>query len=621
MQIERLSIKSATTIIFVMLGIVAILLSLLAGNYFHKSALNAQLNSLSRVVEVATAEMQQRIREHSFDLGMELAHSDNLISAFQQARTNGNNEELDLLLDDPFISGFVGFSRINLVKLRAYDTDLLLVGQSTVGIGGIKPELPQWLVQQIRQRPRSDRLKGIDALWLSADRALFSAVVPLGGLRPVGYLEVVVDPVFNLAELGDITRMPVSIFNMAGELEQAVDVERDGEYLPVEYLLHTSAGEPAFRVVGLEDVALLSADMARIKTATISLFLVLTFGTLLLALWLFNRFMLAPVGAMARTMREMAVGKLDMRVDDRALREFHELADTFNRMAEQVRLRTRDLERLLDLDDNAILCIDSDGEVVYFNRSATTLFGYPDDTLTDLDVNDLFVDGLHELPAAPPDSTAEHDKLHKVLTCRHQQGHEFRGHAVITPVDVLGEPGHAIAFNAAIGDAELPSQQNEQRLQAVESLTSLLQFAQYNPSLMPGMVSEQPQFEAAASDKALIRERAVTVMTMALACWEHDLGQSKLELAEQSGIWPVYIDKSTPTTRTLDKYLSLDSCPKNPRSKRVIDTAEFVLRTSPDSASESCSRLHAALEDFRQLLSGVPAPVTAVPAKETSVSS
>mgnify|MGYP007101512287 FL=1 len=94
-------------------------------------------------------------------------------------------------------------------------------------------------------------------------------------------------------------------------------------------------------------------------------------------------------------------------------------------------------------------------------------------------------------------------------------------------------------------------------------------------------------------------------MNMALACWEHELGKSKLDLAEESGIWPVYIDKSTPTTRTLDKYLSLDNCPKNPRSKRVIDTAEFVLRMIPNENSKPCDQLRSALAAFRQLLSGV----------------
>ena len=63
--------------------------------------------------------------------------------------------------------------------------------------------------------------------------------------------------------------------------------------------------------------------------------------------------------------------------------------------------------------------------------------------------------------------------------------------------------------------------------------------------------------------------------------------------------------KSTPTTRTLDQYVSLDLCPKNPRSKRVVDTAEFVLRHLPDKDSPACGQLRQALDEFRHLLSGV----------------
>jgi two-component system sensor histidine kinase ChiS len=95
-------------------------------------------------------------------------------------------------------------------------------------------------------------------------------------------------------------------------------------------------------------------------------------------------------------------------------------------------------------------------------------------------------------------------------------------------------------------------------------------------------------------------------MNLALSCWEHDLCKSKLELAEESKIWPVYIDKSTPTTRTLDKYLNIDSCPKNPRSQRAVDTAEFVLRNmNKESPGEKCTELHNELDVFRQILSGV----------------
>jgi PAS domain S-box-containing protein len=400
---------------------------------------------------------------------------------------------------------------------------------------------------------------------------------------------------------------------MRGKQINAGQDDHANQYLPVEYILHTSDGEPAFRIVGLEDVAILNREMKQTQAITISGFLVLSLATLVLALWLFNRFMLAPLGNMASHMRAMAGGKLDLAVNSKGLSEFHVLADAFNAMADQVRMRTNDLERLLDLDDSAILCFDNDRELVFFNKAATGLFGYSSDEFADLDMSELFTDDVTGLISAntAADDSGMH-KLHSLLACRHKDGRAFKCDGVINTLDVMGHSGHAIALNTVTGDAHILSTQSEQRLDAVEqSLASLLEFAKSNPSLMLGLGNIADLSVAGretATEKALARERAVNVMNLALACWEHDLGKSKLDLAEQSRIWPVYIDKSTPTTRTLDKYLNLDICPKNPRSKRVVDTAEFVLRQVDNKSSPACQKLQAELDSYRQLVAGVKSP-------------
>lgn len=609
MRIESLSTRSVTIAIFSMIAVVAILLSLFAGSYFRQSALNAQMNSLSRVIEVAAQEMLKEVRSHSLDLGMKLAHSKKIVQAARTSAANGQDAELVALLDDPFITGFVGFSHINLVKLRVFSLELEHISESSVGFQGIEARLPRYLHDIISQRDSKDRFKAVDALWLSEKGPLFSVVVPLGGLRSVGYLEVIINPVFNLPDIGKITQTPVSIYAMTGEQINAGAAVHDDEYLPVEYVLHTSDGIPAFRIVGLEDVATLSKEMRQTQVITISAFLALSFCTLLLALWLFNRFMVSPLSIMAVNMREMAKGRLDLAISSKGLSEFHVLADTFNAMADQVRMRTNDLERLLDLDDSAILCFDQDREMVFFNKAATSLFGYSNDELNDLDMTDLFTD---DVPAQLEQSGSEGkavDKLHALLGCRHQDGSEFKCDAVINSLDVMGQRGHAIALNTVTGDEHILSKLSEQRLDAVEhSLSSLLEFASSNPSLMLGLGNIADLSTAnveAATEKALIREQAVSVMNLALACWEREVGKSKLDLAEESRLWPVYIDKSTPTTRTLDKYLNLDICPKNPRSKRVVDTAEFVLREVGDKSSSACQELQADLDSFRKRVSGV----------------
>jgi PAS domain S-box-containing protein len=590
-----------------MIGAIAVILSLLAGSYFRQAALNAQMDSLSRVIEVASQEMLKEVRRHTFDLGMKLGHSKELIHAVKTVEENGGHKQLVELLDDPFVNGFVGFSSIDLEKIRIYSLQLELIAQSSAGTEALDGQLSDHMAELVRKRRHTERLKAVDALWISTEGPQFSTLVPLGGLRPTGYLEIIVNPVFNLPDIGKITQTPVNIFSMAGIQISDDDQEITDNYLPVEFTLLASDGQPAFRVVGYEDVDKLNRKMEETQIITISGFLLLSLSTLLGALWLFNRFLFTPLSKMVADMEQVSHGKLDLTVNNKGLREFHVLADAFNSMSDQVRMRTNDLERLLDMGDSAIMCFDHDKEAVYVNKATTRLLGYSNDEFADLDLADLFTDDITQLMmhSAVADSSGQ-KRLHTSLTCKHKDGHEFQITAVINCIDVMGQSGYAIALDTASDNQAKMSGQSEQRLDAVEqSLSSLLEFARNNPRLMSGAGNIGLHEPMGETQKILTREQAVNVMGLALACWEHDLGKSKLELAEESKIWPVYIDKSTPTTRTLDKYLKLDSCPKNPRNQRVIDTAEFVLRIMSNRTTVGRKKLQDALDAFRLLLSGM----------------
>lgn len=74
------------------------------------------------------------------------------------------------------------------------------------------------------------------------------------------------------------------------------------------------------------------------------------------------------------------------------------------------------------------------------------------------------------------------------------------------------------------------------------------------------------------------RELIVAAMNTALAVWL-SLGKTKIDLAEQSGLWRITNDDGTLKTRTLDKYLRVTALPKNPRVATVVKTVEFVRAT------------------------------------------
>lgn len=614
-RIERFSIRTVTVAIFLMIGAVAIVLSLLAGSYFRQSALDAQMHSLSRVIEVASRELLKQVRQVSFDLGMHLGHSQELVDVMRRPDEPQRQRRLAQLLEDPFTNGFVGFSNINLEKIRLYDLELNLIGESKSGRAGLQPELAPYLSKTLAQRSGVDRLKAVDALWMSSVGPLHSTLVPVGGLRQQGYLEVIINPVFNLPDIGKITNTPISIFAMDGSLLIEGDPVETDHHLPVEYIMPASTGEAAFRVVGYEDVSRLNREMERTQMITTVGFLMLTLVTLAFALWLFNRFLFVPVRRMIGDMRKMADGELDLRVNKTGLRDFSVLAETFETMANQVRRRTDDLERLLDLDEIAILCFDNDGEAIYFNQRASALFGYANGEVADLDLRDLFAEDIPAMLAQTRLLERKQLKLHTKLTGLHMNGSRIESDAIIRPLHGLGgDGGYAIVLSTAGSGHEAALREDvittfrksEARMDAVEqSLNSLLELARSQPGLLPCDSARGTGTADGADQKQAVREGAVSVMHAALACWERDLGRNKLDLAEASGIWPVYIDKSTPTTRTMDKYLNIESCPRNPRTQRVIDTAEFVLRQLDGKNTAERRKLQTVLEKFRLLIAGV----------------
>ncbi len=88
-------------------------------------------------------------------------------------------------------------------------------------------------------------------------------------------------------------------------------------------------------------------------------------------------------------------------------------------------------------------------------------------------------------------------------------------------------------------------------------------------------------------DKQLIkRQLLVEAMTTALNYWELSTGTSKFTFAEKSNLWRVYLDRSTLQTRTLDKYMHVETLPKTPRWRTVISSIDFILSHCSENSNE-----------------------------------
>lgn len=81
-----------------------------------------------------------------------------------------------------------------------------------------------------------------------------------------------------------------------------------------------------------------------------------------------------------------------------------------------------------------------------------------------------------------------------------------------------------------------------------------------------------------APETAEQRKLLVEAMKLALLYWELSTQRSKIQFADESGQWRIYIDKrGTCSCKTLDKYLHVESLPANPKIHNVEKSLHFVL--------------------------------------------
>ncbi|MEZ5526432.1 MAG: 7TM diverse intracellular signaling domain-containing protein [Gammaproteobacteria bacterium] len=84
------------------------------------------------------------------------------------------------------------------------------------------------------------------------------------------------------------------------------------------------------------------------------------------------------------------------------------------------------------------------------------------------------------------------------------------------------------------------------------------------------------------------REALVKLMQDCHYYWQKVTGESIIELAEKSRIWSVSVDNGRLRTRSMNRYLSIDKLPSNPRWRQVARTAYFVLsKVSQDQEAKA----------------------------------
>ncbi|MHB8534244.1 MAG: putative bifunctional diguanylate cyclase/phosphodiesterase [Sulfuricaulis sp.] len=354
MLMQRLTMRASLTLTIVVMGLFALGLALLSGEVYRRQTLDNQRAAMVGMLSFKTGELLKDLEIKSRDLALTIQHG----SEFRRAFADRDTRSLTRLLDRQFHQYLETAGVVKLQKLRAFDLDYALVAESSEGDPALadgKVVCPT-LIEQARARRGHQRLPPISQLCVSAGQPYESVIVPIGGLRPMGYLQIITNPITSLIPLESSLGMPLKLILPSGQ-----DIYRSRTWLPhevmddalvAEYPLQTPTGRPALTIAILKDIRPLYEKLATTRYLIMLVAGLITVLAIAVALLVLRRTTLRPLMALHDHVRNVRKdrARLGDTLASGGTLEIRELSRDFNALSMELRDMNLVLEHMAYID-------------------------------------------------------------------------------------------------------------------------------------------------------------------------------------------------------------------------------------------------------------------------------
>jgi CheY-like chemotaxis protein/nitrogen-specific signal transduction histidine kinase len=295
------------------------------------------------------------------------------------------------------------------------------------------------------------------------------------------------------------------------------------------------------------------------------------------------------------------------------------------RLSEEITLRKQlenDLrisqERLigiLNIEEDAIICLNQDFELVFFNRGAEQVFDYKASSIIQQESCVIFPNPKFKEKILKKTNTSMKEFCQLLIQPKNKT--PYMVEAYLSTVNSKEESLITIVFpdhqrtHAKVNLVPDPVPQQDISLDLVQMNKGLLVQHDRMTALEEAMtgvyrllshkqIATGPISQVDVFDQEK-RKLIVQSMNQALEYWEISTGNTKTELAEKSGIWHVRLEGGNFITRTLNRYLKLDQLPQKPRIREVIRTVNYVLDYCPTIKGKK-NKLKQTLSELKALM-------------------
>lgn len=255
------------------------------------------------------------------------------------------------------------------------------------------------------------------------------------------------------------------------------------------------------------------------------------------------------------------------------------------------------LARILDSLDEAIIAVNECFEICFSNTRCHVMMGYDSKKLLGQPAAKLF--GKKD-----QDTAQFFNGIQNPIEILQKDGSFKPFHVAVTPLEIENETLQVLVIQQTPTDSlvPLPSHKKTTGLTVIEEINRSQQYMERLENTLSTQISRptagtenetkipfQENRDVFSDTNVELKQeqnlQVVKVMTLALDLWVHETGTTKVDLAEQSGIWKVYMNKDGyERTQTFDKYLSIKKFPKFPRWPKVYMTVDFILLSCPGAS-------------------------------------
>lgn len=341
MKLNFPSLWLSIVITIVTMGIISLALAIFTGETYQKITLNNQKNAISKLIQHDSNTAFAVLNENLKQLGLNLQHEKNFRKAFFKKNKNDLKKELNRHFNQYFVTAGV----IDLEKIYVYDINFNLIAQSNgKRVDNITEIICPQSIEQAKIRSSTERLFTLGAMCKRKQRIFYSTLVPIGGLVPKGYLQIIANPIHSLKDINTRLGSPIKItsFNQT-EIYKTQDWPTEkglSQALLASYNVYSDANQYLFTITAAHNIAGLHSKLLTTRSYLIIVAILITLASVFISFIILRKSTSIPVQNLLTQLTKIREDKenLGNEIQISGARELRKVAIEFNRMTNELKV-------------------------------------------------------------------------------------------------------------------------------------------------------------------------------------------------------------------------------------------------------------------------------------------